>query len=31
MEPLGQKYFDEILLSVLILERKRKKIITHRS
>jgi len=31
MEPSGQKYFDEILLSVLILERKRKKILTHRS
>lgn len=31
MEPSGQKYFDEIILSVLILERKRKKILTHRS
>ncbi|KAJ3564984.1 hypothetical protein NP233_g7934 [Leucocoprinus birnbaumii] len=31
MEPAGQKYFDEILLSVLILERKRKKLVTRRS
>ncbi|KAF5362405.1 hypothetical protein D9756_002663 [Leucocoprinus leucothites] len=31
MEPAGQKYFDEILLSILILERKRKKIVTRRS